>query len=77
MDIESIGSGAGAGLIGAILGIFGINRRVNKIEEQKQDKVLCEAIHKGIDEKFDILIKGQERMFERIDTISDRLRGIK
>ena len=76
-DIETLGIGTGGGLIGAILGVLGINRRVNKIEKEKQDKTLCEVIHKGIDDKFDILIKGQDRIFERIDTISDRLRGVK
>ena len=75
MDLETLGTGAGSGLIGAILGVFGINRRVNKIEEQKQDKVLCETIHKGADEKFIILIEGQKRMFERLDNINDYLRN--
>ncbi len=74
-DIESIGTGAGAGLIGAILGILGINRRINKVEDQKQDKSLCENIHKGADEKFTILIEGQKRVFERLDTLNDYLRN--
>jgi len=76
-DIESIGSGAGAGLIGAILGILGINRRVNKVEDSKQDKSVCEAMHKGIDEKFGILIEGQAKLFDKFDGINEYLRNKK
>ncbi len=75
MDLETLGTGAGSGLIGAILGVFGINRRVNKIEEQKQDKVLCETLHRGINDKFTVLIEGQRRIFERLDNINDYLRN--
>ncbi len=82
MDIESIGGGVGAGLIGAILGVFGINRRVSKIEEQKQDKSACIPIHKGIDEKFLIMVdiqreikEDQRTIRERIDSINDHLRN--
>lgn len=74
-DIESIGSGGMAGLVGAILGVFGINRRINNIEEKKQDKTLCESIHKGTDDKFTVLIDGQSRLFERIDALNDYLRN--
>ena len=75
-DLESLGGGAGAGLIGAILGVFGINRRINKLEESKQDKSACGLIHKAIDEKFTILIDGQKRIFESIDDLNDYLRNI-
>ncbi len=82
MDLETLGTGAGSGLIGAVLGVFGINRRVNKIEEQKQDKVLCETIHKGISEKFIIMVdiqkdirEDQKAIRERIDSINDHLRN--
>ena len=74
-DIESIGTGAGAGLIGAILGVLGINRRVNKIEEQKQDKTLCEVIHKGIDTQFEDIKGGQRAIFEQIKNINEYLRN--
>lgn len=76
-DIESIGSGAGAGLIGAILGVLGINRRMNKLEENKQEKSVCEILHKSADDKFDVLIKGQERLFEKVDDLNNYLRNHK
>ena len=74
-DIESIGSGAGAGLIGAILGAFGINRRINKVEETKQDKALCETIHKGIDAQFLDIKEGQRAIFEELKDINKYLRN--
>ena len=74
MDIESIGGGAGAGLIGAILGVFGINRRVNKIEESKQDKSFCDLMHKGIDTKFSDIRESQKAIFEQIKSINEYLR---
>jgi hypothetical protein len=77
LDLESLGGGAGAGLIGAILGIFGINRRINKIEDCKQDKSVCEATHKSIDEKFTILIDGQSKLFDKVDSINEYLRNQK
>ena len=74
-DLESIGTGFGTGIIGAILGVLGINRRVNRVEEGKQDKISCLPIHKGIDDKFIILIDGQKRIFERLDSLNDYLRN--
>ena len=47
-DIQSLGSGAGAGIIGAILVAFGFNRRVNNLEENKQDMGVCEERWKQI-----------------------------
>jgi hypothetical protein len=77
MDLESLGGGAGAGLIGTILGILGINRRVSKIEKDKQDKVVCDALHKSADDKFNVLIKGQEKLFDKLDNLNVYLRNHK
>jgi len=81
-DIETLGISTGGGLIGAILGVLGINRRVNKIEDSKQDKSACIPIHKGIDEKFIIMVdiqreikEDQRAIRERIDSINDHLRN--
>ena len=70
-DIESLGGGAGAGLIGAILGIFGINKKV----DGKQDIKVCDVIHKSIDDKFTVLIEGQGKLFNKIDSINEYLRN--
>ena len=75
MDIESLGGGAGTGIIGAILVAFGFSRRVSKIEEGKQGKSVCDALHKGIDEKFTILVDGQKAIWERLDSLNDFLRN--
>ena len=76
-DIESLGGGAGTGIIGAILVAFGFGRRVNKLEDGKQDKSSCIPIHRNIDDKFDILIKGQEKLFDKFDKINEYLRNEK
>ena len=74
-DLESLGGGAGTGIIGAILVAFGFGRRVNKLEDGKQDKSSCVPIHKGIDEKFDTIIKGQDKIWERLDSLNDYVRN--
>ena len=78
-DIESLGGGAGAGIVGGIFGAiltaFGINRRVNKMEEGKQDKSSCILIHKSIDDKFDVIIKGQDKIWDRLDSLNDYVRN--
>ena len=76
-DIESIGGGAGAGLISGILGVLGINRRMNKIEDCKQDIPVCDAKHKGIDEKFEIMVDLQKEIRERLDGLNDFVRNKK
>ncbi len=75
MDIESLGGGAGAGLIGTILTVFGFGRRVNKLEDNKQEKSVCDAIHKGTDGKIDVLLEGQKLIFVKIDAINEYLRN--
>ena len=74
-DLESLGGGAGTGIIGAILVAFGFGRRVNKLEESKQEKAVCNALHKSIDEKFDILIEGQGKLFDKFDKMNEYLRN--
>jgi len=74
-DLETLGISAGGGLIGAILGVLGINRRVNKVEETKQDKALCESIHKGIDTQFLDIKEGQRAIFEELKDINKYLRN--
>lgn len=71
MDIESIGSGAGAGLIGTLLGILGINKKV----DGKQDKTVCDVIHKSINDKFTVLIEGQSKLFDKFDKMNEYLRN--
>ncbi len=77
MDLESLGGGAGAGIIGAILGAFGISRRVSKIEKDKQDKIVCDTLHKSVDDKFNILIKGQEKLSDKFDDLNNYMRDHK
>ena len=56
MDFESLGAGAGAGLITSILSIIGFNRRLCKVEDDKATKDVVEGLHdrlKHIEERLD------------------------
>ena len=71
-------SGLGGGISGLFIGILtaiGLKTRVDKLEDKKQDKSLCDSIHKGIDEKFDRLIIGQDKIWQRLDTLNDYIRN--
>lgn len=77
MDLESLGGGAGAGgVIATILALMGVNR--------KQDKKVCEAVHHGIEDKFETIVdvmkemrEGQKKIWERLDNFNDYMRNQK
>ncbi len=48
IDLESLGGGAGAGLLGTLFGLFGINRRLDRVEESKQDINVCDERWKAV-----------------------------
>lgn len=77
MDLESLAGGGGAGFIGAILGVLGLNRRMNKLEDGKQDKSVCDALHENIMTTFSDLKEGQRKIFDKIDDINTFLRNTK
>lgn len=69
MDLESIGAGAGGGIIGIILGYFGISKRVDKLEAEMDKKVtkdVCERCKEDQDSRLD-------RMENKIDRILEKL----
>ena len=70
MDIESLGGGAGAGFLTAILTAFGINKRVGNLEDYKQDKTVCEVIKHGMETRL-------ERIEEKLDDLNTYLRNHK
>ena len=52
MDIETIGTGAGSGIIGALLAFLGLRTRLNRIETELDDKVnekTCSATYAGLE----------------------------
>lgn len=78
MDLESLGGGVGSGLIGTILGLLGFskiqNRRIDKLEDNKQDKFACIPTHKGIEDKFNTIISSvneikdvQSKMWDKLN----------
>jgi len=68
MNWESMGYGAGAGFVASLMAFFGWNRRLNKIEDFKQDKTVCEVIHKGTEQRL-------ERIEGKLDDLNDYLRN--
>lgn len=76
-DIGSLGGGGVAGIFFGILTVLGLKSKVDKMEEKKQDRSVCEVIHKSIDDKFTILINEQRKLFEKVDDINDYLRNQK
>ena len=77
MNLESVGFGAGGGIVVTILTALGWNRRMNNLEEKKQDRNVCEALHKSIDSQLGDLKKGQNAIFEKLDNINEFLRNHK
>jgi len=77
MSLEQAGYGSLGGLIVAALGILGIHRRIDK----KQDKGICDALHKNIDQSFaDIKesLKDQKEDMRYIrERVDDLVKGMK
>ena len=77
MNIESLGYGAGAGFLASIFvaigNAFGLNRRIGKVENEKLDKDVFIEFRKNTDDKFDILIKGQDKIWDRVDKLYDHV----
>jgi len=69
MDLETIGAGAGSGILGIILGYFGISKRVDKLEKDMDKKVskdVCDRCKEDQDNRLD-------RMENKIDRILEKL----
>lgn len=75
IDIESLGGGAGAGLFGTFLGILGFSRRITKLENSKKDKEVCNASHKGIDDRFNTMIEVQKDVREELRDLNRYIRN--
>ena len=67
MSLEQAGYGGIGGLIVALGAIFGWSRRLNKLEDNKQDKTVCEANHKIVDKISNDL----DYIKERIDKLAN------
>jgi len=67
LDFESLGGGAGAGILGSILAFLGFNRRLNRLEDEKQNKTVCNALHESIDKRLETLQNSIDHLTERID----------
>jgi hypothetical protein len=69
MDLESIGASAGSGIIGIVLGYFGISKRMDKMEsdlDKKVAKEVCERCKEDQDKRLD-------RMENKIDLILEKI----
>lgn len=72
LDLESLGGGAGAGMFGSVLAVFGFHRRLNRLEDCKQNKAVCEALHDSIDKHLEIIQNSIDHLTERVDFLIHR-----
>jgi len=69
MALEQIGYGGVGGLIIAAIGVLGLQKRIDK----KQDKDVCDALHKGIDMGFSNIMKALDEQNKHIEYIRQRI----
>lgn len=72
LDLESLGGGAGAGILGSILAVFGFHRRMNRLEDEKQNRTVCNALHESIDKRLETLQNSIDHLTGRIDLLINR-----
>ena len=70
IDLETLGGGAGTGFLVSLVTAFGFGRRVSRVEDNKQDKSVCDALHRDSDRRL-------ERIEEKLDGLNDYLRNHK
>jgi len=76
MDIMNAGAGGAGGVIGAVLGFFGLRYRLSRIEkaiDEKRTITTCEAMYKTTMTRFDGLEGMQKEMRKDIKEILNRL----
>jgi len=67
LDYEALGGGAGGGLIGSLMALFGFNRRLNRLECEMQNKIVCHALHESIDKRLESIQGSIDHLTKRID----------
>jgi hypothetical protein len=72
LDLESLGGGAGAGILGSILAVFGFHRRMNRLEDEKQNRTVCNALHESIGKRLETLQNSIDHLTGRIDLLINR-----
>jgi hypothetical protein len=72
IDLESLGGGAGAGILGSILGLLGFHRRLNSLEKGKQSRAVCSALHESMDKRLETLQNSIDHLTDRIDFLINR-----
>ncbi len=73
MNLESIGGGAIAGFFIAALSALGISRKINRLDETKQDKEVAIALQKGIDDKFATIVEVQKEIRTELKDLNSYL----
>jgi len=67
LDLESLGGGAGAGILGTVLAAIGFHRRLNRVEDGKQDKPVCGSLHEGLRAEMEAMRNSIDHLTGRID----------
>jgi hypothetical protein len=71
MDFESMGGGAATGFITAVLTLLGWNRRLGKLEDNKQEKTDCITAMKGHAGNIDNIKEDVQYIRGRVDKLID------
>lgn len=67
MNLDTLGYGAGGGMLVALLGAFGIVRKVERLEDSlsdKIDKAGCDRCSKASNERFESIDKKLDMILE-------------
>ena len=65
---ETLIGGAIVGGIGSLL-VAILNRRTNNLEDEKQDKSVCDVLHTGTDKRLDTIQSSINHLIERVDRV--------
>lgn len=72
MDLE--GYGLGGGILLSFLAAIGINRRVDKLEDNVVYKDVCTKCAQDTEHRFQTIKEGQEANGRKLDTILEKLK---
>jgi hypothetical protein len=71
-NFESLGTGGVGGLLTGLAMFLGWSRRLNKLEDNKQDKGVCGTVHENLSKELGGLRGDVQHLTDRIDKLITR-----
>ncbi len=71
--LESLGSGGAGGVIGSILFILGWNKRMDRLQNDKQNKEDCKRIHDILSDDIKGMRVDVQHLTGRIDNLMNAI----